>query len=102
MKARLGMIEVALAKAPFMGLTHSLLAGDSPGDIGLAAGGGRSIMVCRVQCTPVRGLGPPTTFIVIHRLPAVTHVPPRSGTARRSSPWCGTHHHSLLVGKALL
>jgi hypothetical protein len=56
MKARLGMIEAALAKYPFMDVTHSFLAGDSAGDTGPAAGGGRSVMVCRVPCTPVRGL----------------------------------------------
>jgi hypothetical protein len=81
MKTRLGMIEVALAQYPFMDLPYSFLAGDSSGDIGPAAGGGRAIMVRRVRCTPVRGPGVPTTFSVIHRLPAVTHAPPRSGAA---------------------
>jgi D-glycero-D-manno-heptose 1,7-bisphosphate phosphatase len=36
MKPRPGMLEAALAKYPFIDLTHSFLAGDSPGDIALA------------------------------------------------------------------
>ena len=57
MKARLGMIEAALAKYPFMDLTHSFLAGGSAGDTGPAVGGGRSVMVCRVPCAPSAGPG---------------------------------------------